>query len=329
MKAAQDWVLARIVSTHLVTPTVQEFCIAPEGGALPYAPGAHLQMHILVNGKPQTRSYSLLGEPNGKTYRFAVKHLPDGRGGSVAMWRLAVGERLEVSAPLNHFPLDTAAPAYLIAAGGIGITPLLLMAQRLKAYALKSGASIRMLYGARTADELAFLPVLRDCLGDALQTFVASEGQTVDYEAEIAALPKGAYLYACGPVPMLEAIKRSWADAKRPVADLRFETFGSSGRLPTRAFNLHVPRHGLSITVPTSSSLLDELEQAGVPAIHDCRRGECGLCVMDVLAIDGEIDHRDVFLSAKEKKDNKRICVCVSRAVGTITLESAYRPETT
>lgn len=327
MKAAQDWVFARVVSTHLVTPTVQEFCIEPSGGALPYAPGAHLQMHILVNGKPQTRSYSLLGEPNGKSYRFAVKYLPEGRGGSVAMWRLSVGDQLEISAPLNHFPLDLTAPAYFIAAGGIGITPLLWMAQRLKTHALASGVPIRMVYGARTADELAFLPLLRDCLGDALHTFVASDGQTVDYAAEIATLPEGTHLYTCGPVPMLETIKRAWFDAKRPVADLRFETFGSSGRLPTRAFDLRVPRHGLAITVPSCSSLLDELELAGVPAIYDCRRGECGLCVMDVLAIDGEIDHRDVFLSAEEKMHNKRICVCVSRAVGIITLESAYRPE--
>ncbi len=327
MKAVLDWVSAKLVSIRSVTPTVREFCVVPVGGAGSYAPGAHLQMQILVNGKPQTRSYSLLGEPDGVTYRFAVKHLPDGRGGSMAMWRLAVGDRLEVSAPLNHFPLDFAAPAYLIAAGGIGITPLLLMAQRLKTHADKTGARLRMLYGARTADELGFLPVLRECLGTDLQTFVASEGQNVDYAAEIAALPQGAYLYTCGPVPMLEAIKRAWADAQRPVADLRFETFGSSGRLPTRPFTLRVPRHGIDITVPTSSSLLDELELAGVPAIHDCRRGECGLCVMDVLSIDGEIDHRDVFLSEHEKKDNRRICVCVSRAVGTITLESAYRPE--
>jgi vanillate O-demethylase ferredoxin subunit len=48
---------------------------------------------------------------------------------------------------------------------------------------------------------------------------------------------------------------------------------------------------------------------------------------MDVLSVDGEIDHRDVFLSDEEKAQNRRICVCVSRAVGSITLDSAYRPE--
>ncbi len=117
------------------------------------------------------------------------------------------------------------------------------------------------------------------------------------------------------------------ANAARPIADLRFETFGTSGQLPTQDFTLKVPRHNLEVVVSSDSSLLDELEMAGIPAIYDCRRGECGLCVMDVIAIDGEIDHRDVFLSDDEKQQNNKICVCVSRASGCITLDSAYRPE--
>ena len=134
-------------------------------------------------------------------------------------------------------------------------------------------------------------------------------------------------MQACGPVPMLEAVKRAWAAAGRPPADLRFETFGSSGRLPAQAFEVRIPRHDLSIQVPADSSLLEALEAAGVQTLWDCRRGECGLCAMDVLAVEGELDHRDVFLSAHEKEAGTRICACVSRAVGTLTLDSAYRPD--
>jgi vanillate O-demethylase ferredoxin subunit len=64
-----------------------------------------------------------------------------------------------------------------------------------------------------------------------------------------------------------------------------------------------------------------------VETLYDCRRGECGLCAMDVLAVEGELDHRDVFLSAHEKQENKRICACVSRVVGSVTLDSSYRPD--
>ena len=87
-------------------------------------------------------------------------------------------------------------------------------------------------------------------------------------------------------------------------------------------------RHGTQLTVPAGEALLDVLEAAGIEVMHDCRRGECGLCAMDVLALDGHIDHRDVFLSDAEKSGNRRICACVSRVVGRITLDTAWRPET-
>ena len=88
-----------------------------------------------------------------------------------------------------------------------------------------------------------------------------------------------------------------------------------------------MPRHKLDITVEAQTSLLETLESAGIKAIYGCRRGECGLCAMNVLALNGEIDQRDVFLSEDEKKANQRMCVCVSRVLGSVTLESAYRLE--
>jgi len=97
--------------------------------------------------------------------------------------------------------------------------------------------------------------------------------------------------------------------------------------LAAQAFEVRIPRHDLTIQVPADSTLLDALDAAGVQTLWDCRRGECGLCAMDVLAVDGEIDHRDVFLSAHEKQQSQRICACVSRAVGTVTLDSAWRPD--
>lgn len=334
MKSETHWMPARITALRDLTPTVREFEITPESGIVAgHEPGAHLQVQVLVGhagaGRMQTRSYSLVGAPDGKAWRIAVKRLDDGRGGSLAMWRLASGDRLLVCEPQSHFGLDEKAPGYLLVAGGIGITPLVFMAQRLGALAARSGVRVRMLYGARSEDELAYLPVLREALGRcetaSVQAHVGSA--PIDFAAEIAALPPAGQLYTCGPVPMLEAVKRAWAAAGRAQADLRFETFGSSGRLAAQAFEVRIPRHGLSLTVPADGTLLETLEAAGVETLWDCRRGECGLCAVDVLAVDGEIDHRDVFLSAHEKEQGRRMCACVSRAVGTITIDSAWRPD--
>ncbi|VTU38675.1 Phenoxybenzoate dioxygenase subunit beta [Variovorax sp. PBS-H4] len=335
MNSEIHWMPARITACRDLTPTVREFELTPESGlAASHEPGSHLQVQVLVGttgaGRMQTRHYSLVGEPDGRTWRIAVKRLDDGRGGSLAMWRLAPGDRLLVTQPQNHFGLDITAPGYLLVAGGIGITPMVFMAQRLGALAARRGVAVRLLYGARSEKELAYLASLQAALGSAatssIQTHIGHA--PIDFAAEIAALPEGGQLYTCGPVPMLEAVKRAWAAAGRPPADLRFETFGSSGRLPVQAFEVRIPRHDLSIQVPAESSLLEALEAAGVQTLWDCRRGECGLCAMDVLAVEGEIDHRDVFLSEQEKREGRRICACVSRAVGCITLDSAWRPDT-
>ena len=323
MQRTPDWTDAVIQSVTDITPTVREIILSPVVGARAYAPGAHLQVQVLVAGRPQTRSYSLVGVPAGNTYRIAVKRLDGGRGGSLAMWRLAPGDRLKLTAPQNFFPLDVSAPAYLLMAGGIGVTPLVSMAQALA----RRAAPVRMVLAARTETELAYTALLGDTLGDGLHRVAASSAQAVDFAAEIAALAPGGQLYFCGPAPMLDAVRHAWSLAGRPAVDLRFETFGSSGRLAPQAFEAYIARHNLDIEVPADCSLLDAIEMAGVQALSGCRRGECGLCALDVLALDGEIDHRDVFLSEGEKAQNQRICVCVSRVVGRITLDCAYRPD--
>lgn len=312
------WGDAVVAAARTLTPTVRELTLRPEGGALPHAPGSHLQVQLLVNGRPQVRSYSLVAEPDGQTYTIAVKRLDAGRGGSLAMWQLAPGDRLRISAPMNHFPLAWDAPAWLLLAGGVGITPLVRMAQALAS----KGPTVRMLYGVRSADELAYADTLAAALGDRLHTVV---GEALDLPSAIASLPAGGHMMVCGPAPMLEAARRAWQEAGRPAADLRFETFGSSGHLPPQTFRVQVPRHGLDIQVPSDISLLDALEAAGVPALSDCRRGECGLCALNVLAVEGSVDHRDVYLSPQERQANHRICACVSRVVGSITVDSAWR----
>jgi len=326
MKSNPVWQTARIAAITELTPTVREFLLQPvEGNAIAWPPGAHLQLRLNVAGREQTRSYSLVGLPAeaAGAYRIAVKRLDDGRGGSRAMWSLAVGDTLPVSAPQNHFPLSLDAPQSLLIAGGIGITPLLGMARALR----QRGRGVRLLYGARSTAELAYADALRAELGDALVTAASDQGEQLDLAREIGALPPGAPCYVCGPAGLLDAVRTTWAAQGRAAAELRFETFGSGGRLPTGSFVVQVPRHGCELTVAAGESLLDALEAAGVEVMSDCRRGECGLCAMDVLALEGEIDHRDVFLSAHEKAENRRICACVSRVVGSITLDSAWRPD--
>lgn len=317
-----EWRNGRVGALRDLTPDIRLFEIEPSGEFVLPTPGSHINVTVQIGGRPDIRSYSIVGACDDGLYRIAVKLLPDTRGGSAYMWSLAEGARLSISTPGNHFELARGRPEYLLLAGGIGITPIYTMALALA----EAGANFRLLYACRRREDLAFGEDLRERVGDRLQVFIDEEGARVDLDAEIARLKPGGEFYVCGPIGLLEAAKRRWAASGRPVDQLRFETFGNSGRFASAPFSVKIPRLGRVIEVPVNRTMLEALEEAGVEMISDCRRGECGLCALTILEADGTVDHRDVFFSEEEKAANRKLCTCVSRvAGGSITVDTADR----
>jgi vanillate O-demethylase ferredoxin subunit len=285
-------------------------------------PGSNINLMVQIDGRPDVRSYSVVGPCSDGIYRIAVKRLPDSRGGSAYMHGLRPGARLTISEPGNHFELARDRPEYLLLAGGIGITPIYTMTLALA----ETKAKFRLLYACRRRQDLAFAEELRAKIGDRLQVFIEEEGERIDLPTEIARLAPAGELYVCGPIGMLEAAKRAWQESGRPVDGLRFETFGNSGRYASEPFTVKIPRLGKEIVVARNQTMLDALEAADVDMIYDCRRGECGLCAVKILHVEGAVDHRDVFLSDAQKAMNAQLCTCVSRVVGGgITIDTADR----
>ena len=330
MKIHEQWQEARVESTRDLSPTVREFTLRPEQGVAPYSVGSHVRVQVSDEGQALVRSYSLVGLPQDSlrdgVYRIAVKRVDPSRGGSRCMWRLSAGATLRLAGPDNHFELPLSAPFSLLVAGGIGITPLLGMGLTLA----RRGAPMRMLYAARSAEELVYADLLQAALGERLRSFTNAAGQRIDLAAEVAALPDGAQMLVCGPAPLLQAAQTAWqANGRAPVA-LRFETFGSGGLQGAEPFWVRVGSASATrIDVPADQSLLQVLAAHGIDTMADCERGECGLCAVDVLALDGEIDHRDVFFSPEQKRDSRRLCACVSRVRGGgVVVDTGYRPDT-
>ena len=324
MHQPTDWRPARVRALRPLSPTVREFELEPAGGVRRWTVGSHIQVRLPIDGHIDTRSYSLVGEPAGDAYRIAVKRVEASRGGSRAMWQLKAGDTLDVLAPQNHFELSLAPPQSLLVAGGIGITPLLGMALALTA----RGADFTLVHAARSRDELVYTQALAGALGERLRCHVSAEGARIQFDALIAGLHPQGQLLLCGPLGMLEAARGAWARAGRPPHLLRFETFGTGGTLAAQAFWVRLPRHGLEFVVPPERSLLDLLEQHGLDTLSDCRRGECGLCALDVIELHGALDHRDVFLSDAQKREGRRLCSCVSRVVGGgVVLDTDWRDD--
>jgi vanillate O-demethylase ferredoxin subunit len=309
-------------ATRDLTPRIRLIEIEPKDDFIPPSAGSHIDFSVMIHGRPDVRSYSVVGPCVDRVYRVAVKLLDASRGGSAYMWSLAPGARIAHSAPANHFGLALGRPEYLLLAGGIGVTPIFSHALALA----HAGARFRLVYACRSQGDLALADELREQIGDRLEIVLSAEGRRVDIAKEIARLEGQGEFYVCGPIGMLEAAKRAWAASARPADLLRFETFGASGQYPTVPFTVRIPRLDREIQVPANQTMLEALEAAGIDMIFDCRRGECGLCALPILAVDGVVDHRDVFFSDAEKAESAKLCTCVSRVYGeAITLDTADR----
>jgi ferredoxin-NADP reductase len=322
MRFAQKWTICRVHAIRDVAPGIREFVLRPDGTAAETcAIGSHVSVGVLIDGRPETRCYSLVGDVSPEGYRIAVRRAPDSRGGSLYMWSLQPGARIEVSSPASLLEIDWSRKSYCLIAGGIGITPIVGIAGAL----MRRNAEVALHYAVRSRRDAAFLDELTALLGDRLIIHAGDEGGRIDLDETFAALPADALTIICGPMRLLEAARRSWAAAGRLPTDLRYETFGSSGILPTESFRVRIDHSGREIAIPENKSMLDALNEAGFEVMSDCQRGECGVCAIDVVSVDGQIDHRDVFFSDHQKKANGKICPCVSRAVGAITVNTLYQ----
>lgn len=322
MRFAEHWSHATVAAVRDLGPTIREITLRPDLPVGNWAPGSHISVAVLIDGQPERRSYSLIPCVDGLLH-IAVRLADDSRGGSRAMWALQPGHRLEISNPTSLFEIDWSRKHYCLIAGGIGVTPMLGIATALA----RRGVGLSMHYAVKSLHDAVLQDELSALLGDRLTVHLSGQGMRLDLATTFAALPADAVAVVCGPLRMLEAAKYAWADAGRLTSDLCFETFGSSGRLPTREFRVRIKTTGEEILVPRDRSMLDALDAAGFEVISDCQRGECGVCAIDIADVDGEIDHRDVFFSPEQKQHSGKICPCVSRANGTVTIDTLYRAD--
>jgi vanillate O-demethylase ferredoxin subunit len=316
---------ATVRSVSAVARDVRLVEIEPAAGVSAFALGSHLDLSLLIDGMPDTRSYSLVGAgPIDGSYRIAVKLLPNSRGGSRWVHDLVPGQPVRISKPTSHFQLLHGRTEYLLIAGGIGITALVGMAETLA----RGDRPFRLLYAGANRDRMPFLDELTDVCGSSLEVCVSGEGHRLDVRAAIDGLHPDGEAYVCGPLRLMDAARTAWIATGRPPARLRIETFGASGRYPSASFTVRVADAGRQVEVPATRTLLAALTEAGIDVMWDCLRGECGLCTVAVLDTDHPLDHRDVFLSEDERAAGTALCACVSRASsGTVTIDTGARPD--
>jgi len=314
------WNTGRVVSNETAADGIAKIVIRSEHSHRA-APGTHIDVRI---DDGDIRSYSVVSaSADGHTLTLGVRLSPTSRGGSRYMHSLRPGDQIELTAPLQNFPLRIGAERYVLVAGGIGITAMAAMAAVLR----RLDADYRLVYVGRSRSGMAFLSELVAVHGERIEVHVDDEGTGLDIGELIESVAVGTELYMCGPIRLMDAIRRSWIGRGLPEPNLRYETFGNSGWFQAEEFTVRAPALGIETIVRAEESVLDALERAGADIMYDCRKGECGLCQVTVVGVDGTVDHRDVFFSDKQKSESAKLCACVSRVVSsngcraTLTLE--------
>ncbi|RFU40911.1 oxidoreductase [Actinomadura logoneensis] len=280
---------------------------APDGAVLPaWHPGCHLDLR-LPSGR--RRQYSLCGDPaDRRTYRIAVRRIPDGGGGSVEIHdTVSEGDLLTVQGPRNAFPL-VPRDRYLFIAGGIGITPILPMVHA----AHRAGADWRLVLSGRSRATLPFLDELAELPADR----VTLRTDDVDGPPTCASLLEdatpGTAVHVCGPAPMIDGVRA----ACPPGATLHYERFAPAPVTGGRPFEIELARSGRVLEVPGDRSALDVVREERPDVAYSCRQGFCGTCKVRVLG--GDVDQR----APSDPPGDDTMLICVSRATqGRLTLD--------
>jgi ferredoxin-NADP reductase len=283
----------------------------PDGEELPrWQPGAHIDL-VLDDGL--IRQYSLCGDPlDSVVWRIGVLLDAKSRGGSRYVHeKLHEGAVVRVRGPRNHFPLVDAR-RYRFIAGGIGITPIITMLET----SHRVGNEWTLLYGGRTRKSMAFAAELAERHGDRVTTWPQDERGLLDLEALLGEPEDGTVVYCCGPEVLLTAVEQHCAHW--PAGSLHVERFAAKTLTPAQGvtaldqFQVVCQRSGVTLEVTPDKSILELVEEAGVPITTSCYEGVCGSCQARVL--EGIPDHRDAVLNAEQKDSGTVMLPCVSRS---------------
>ena len=286
--------------------------VSADGKPLPaFSAGSHIDVHV---GPDLVRQYSLCNPPH-ETHRYLIGVLrdPASRGGSQGMHeKIHAGASLTISAPKNHFPLVEAKRSLLLA-GGIGVTPVLAMAEALSA----QGADFEMHYCARSPERMAFRERIGASSFAARVHFHYDSGapeQKLDLAALLAGLDRETHIYFCGPAGFIDHVKATAAAQKWPETQLHLEYFGAAAvdMGGDQAFEVKLASTGASYTVPSGVTVMQVLRDAGVFVAASCEQGVCGTCLTRVL--EGVPDHRDLYLTEEEQAANDQFTPCCSRS---------------
>jgi vanillate monooxygenase ferredoxin subunit len=310
----QQLLQVKVAARMPLAEGIAAYALAPlDGSVLPgFEAGAHIDVHVPGGFIRQYSLYELPGEH--RQYRISVLRDPQSRGGSASLLEtVQEGDTLTISAPRNHFALQPRAGHSLLFAGGIGITPILCMAQQLAC----DGREFALHYCGRSLAKMAFVDRLRDApYAQRVRVHVddGAPAQQLDARVAIGTPAADRHLYVCGPTGFMDHILVTARTLGWDEAHLHREYFAAApiDHSADGPFELEIRSSGRRIRVAAQQSAAQALLDAGVAVTLSCEQGVCGTCLTKVA--DGVPDHRDLYLTDEEHGRNDCFMPCCSRS---------------
>jgi ferredoxin-NADP reductase len=304
------WALGRPVQTKHVlrvaevideTPTTRSFVLAAADGSMPalaYRAGQHLTVLVDVDGREQRRCYSFSTSPLAAGLpAITVRRIESGAVSRRLHDGLRRGATLVALAPTGEFTvdLDPAAARHLVmVAGGVGITPLISLAETV--LRAEPASRVTLLCGHRREEEIVFrrrLEALAREFEPRLRVRHALESAPSGWDGLHGRLDGAQVLgaagtagvdgwFVCGPGPMMDEVCAALAAAGVPGDRIRTERFAyaspATTRIPDRAADLRFAASGRRVRARPGQTVLQAGLDAGVALPSSCTMGGCGAC---------------------------------------------------
>lgn len=286
--------------------------VDPADAELPaFSAGAHVDV-TLPGGL--VRQYSLCNSATERRrYVIGVWNDANSRGGSKALHaQVNVGDKLQVGLPRNRFRVPQHTKRAILMARGIGVTPILSIADHLKRQAIPF--ELHYVYAMMSPGSFAEMIAASNFAENVEYYYESGELNKLLNPATILAdRPEETQLFICGvdwwQDPIINiAEQKGWSKER-----IHVERF--TAKVPPAAldkvFEVKIASTGAVYKIPGDKTVTAFLEEQGVKIPTSCEQGMCGTCKVKV--IEGEADHRDKRLSDQEKAEGYFLA-CVSRA---------------
>ena len=336
------------------------FYLKPHDGRSlpPFHPGQYLTFQLDLPGrdKPLIRCYSLSDSPHQKDYyRVTIKKekappdkpdVPHGASSSYFCDIVKEGDILNAKAPTGHFHIDmTKLNPVVLLAGGVGVTPMLSMANAIAASGSKREAWF--FFGVRNGREHIHKAELeklaaehenihlqicysKPAAGDVKGRDYQHEGR-VDAELLKQLLPSSNFeYYLCGSGAFMKSLTDGLEAWGVPDKDVHFEAFGPAtvkkkAAVPTPEETSHLAKINVTFSrsgktvrwEPAAENLLEFARSQGVKIDSGCCAGGCGSCLVAIKS--GAVD----YLKKPDAEPESGSCLtCICRPQKDLTLDA-------